>query len=350
MKIPPPRHLQALIALTAVLATFATGCADNSDDASSSTGADAQTVRIGIGGQPLLVYLPTTLAQRLGYYRDEGVPVKLEDLQSGSKALEAFQGGSVDVVSGYYDHTIQMQAKHKDDVAFVDMLRYPSIVLAVSPKASRKIDSIADLKGAKVGVTAPGSSTDFFLKHLLVSDGMKADAARTVAIGGGASAVAAMERGLVDAAVMVDPSVSQLQKRVGADKVKILTDTRTEQGVRDDFGVSTYPAAVLYSSRDWIDGHPKQVRGLAAAIVRALKFIDTHSAKEIAAKMPSQYAGDDPEVYVKSIENAKAAYARDGRIQADGANAVYKVLSRFIPEVADAHIDLKKTYTNKYLP
>ncbi|MFK4548192.1 NitT/TauT family transport system substrate-binding protein [Streptomyces tendae] len=349
MTISPLRRLQGVIAVSAALAALATGCGNGSDEAAGTTG-DTKTVRVGVGGESLLVYLPTMLAQRLHYYRGEGVPVKFQELQSGSKALEAFQGGSVDVVSGYYDHTIQMQAKHRDTESFVNMLRYPSVVLVVSPKAGRKINSIADLKGAKVGVTAPGSSSDFFLKRLLVGNGLKEDAAHTVAVGGGPSAVAAMERGLVDAAVMIDPSVEQLQKRVGADKAKILVDTRTEQGVRQAYGVSTYPAAVLYSSHSWINGHEKQVRGLSAAIVHALKYINTHSAEEIAATMPAEYAGGDPKSYVKSIEAAKAAYSTDGRIQADGANAVYEVLSRSIPEVGRAHIDLKKTYTNAYLP
>ncbi|MFI8993229.1 ABC transporter substrate-binding protein [Streptomyces sp. NPDC053542] len=336
------RPLRTAVAAAACLATLAaaSGC-------SSAGGSDA--VRIGVGGQPLLVYLPTTLAQQLGYYKKEGVQVRLADLQGGSKALQAMQGGSVDVVSGYYDHTIQMQAKHKDVVSFVNMLRYPSLVLAVSPKASKKIDSVEDLKGAKVGVTAPGSSTDFFLKKLLADHGMKADAASVQGIGGDSTAVAAMEQGRVDAAVMLDPAVSQLQKRAGAKRVKILTDTRNERGVKEDFGVSTYPAAVLYSDREWLDDHPDQARKLAKAIVRALKYIDTHSAKEIAAKMPRKYAGDDPAVYEQAIDQAKDAYAKDGLIRPDGAAAVHKVLAAFTPEIAKAEVDVKKTYTNEYL-
>ncbi|MEU6116745.1 ABC transporter substrate-binding protein [Streptomyces sp. NPDC047117] len=339
---PARRPLRSAVAAAACLATLAavSGC-------SSGGGGDA--VRIGVGGQPLLVYLPTTLAQQLGYYKEAGVQVRLEDLQGGSKALQAMQGGSVDVVSGYYDHTIQMQAKHRDVVSFVNMLRYPSLVLAVSPKASKKIDSVEDLKGAKVGVTAPGSSTDFFLKKLLTDHGMKADAASVQGIGGDSTAVAAMEQGRVDAAVMLDPAVSQLQKRVGAKQVKLLTDTRTEKGVQEDFGVSTYPAAVLYSDRDWLEDHPDRARKLAKAVLKALKYIDTHSAKEIAAKMPRQYAGDDPAVYEKAIAQAKDAYAKDGRIRADGAAAVHKVLSAFTPEIAKADVDLEKTYTNEYV-
>ncbi|QUH06132.1 ABC transporter substrate-binding protein [Saccharopolyspora erythraea] len=330
-------------ALLAVLAVAA-GCAPKPGSGSGPA------VRIGVGGQPLLVYLPTTLADRLGFYREAGVQVELEDLQGGSKALQALQGGSVDVVSGYYDHAIQMQAKGRDVVSFVNMLRYPSLVLAVSPKASRPINSVADLKGANVGVTAPGSSTDFFLKYLLVKNGLAAEDAIVQGVGGDSTAVAAMEQGRVDAAVMLDPAVSQLQQRVGADRVRVLTDTRTEQGVREDFGVSTYPAAVLYSTREWLDAHPEQARRLAAAIVRALEWIRTHSAQEIADRMPPEYAAGDRQVYVRSIEQVKAAYSPDGRIEADGAEAVRSVLARFIPEVAGADIDLTRTYTNDYLP
>ncbi|MGI8717588.1 MAG: ABC transporter substrate-binding protein [Lapillicoccus sp.] len=311
--------------------------------------ASGGTVRMGVGGQPLLVYLPTTLAQQLGYYKEAGVDVQLDDLQGGSKALQALQGGSVDVVSGFYDHTIQMAAKGKEVKAFVGMLQYPSVVLAVSPKAKKPIKTIKDLQGATVGVTAPGSSTDFFLKFLLRKNGLSPDAAPVVAIGGDATAVAAMENGKVDAAVMIDPSLSQLQKRVGKDNLVILSDTRTAEGVQNAFGVSTYPAAVLYSTGDWINKNPDTARKLAGAIQRTLTWIQGHSAEEIAAKMPPQYAGDDKSVYVASIEAAKKAYSPDGKIHEDGAKEVLSVLKQSIPEVGSATIDLSKTYTNEYL-
>ncbi|GGM70600.1 ABC transporter substrate-binding protein [Longimycelium tulufanense] len=341
----PGRRNHAGAAVVAVLALMLAlvGC-------TGRAGGDAATVRIGVGGQPLLAYLPATLADRLGYYKDEGLDVRLEDLQAGSKALQALQGGSVDVVSGYYDHTIQMQAKGRELTSFVNMLRYPSVVLAVSPKASRPINSIADLQGAKVGVTAPGSSTDFFLKYLLVRSGLKADAASVAGIGGGSTAVAAMENGQVDAAVMVDPSFSLLTKRAGADKVRILSDTRNAEGVRDGFGVTTYPASVLYSSKKWLKDNEGTTRKLAKAMTRTLRWIEQHSVEEIADRMPEQYANGDRQVYVDAIAHAKSAYNPDGRVHEDGANEVLTVLSQFQPDVAEAKIELSKTYTNDYLP
>ncbi|PXY21696.1 ABC transporter substrate-binding protein [Prauserella sp. PE36] len=312
--------------------------------------AEGGQVTIGVGGQPLLVYLPTTLAQRLGYYEAEGLKVTLEDLQGGSKALQALQGGSVDVVSGYYDHTIQMAAKDREVRSFVTMLRYPSLVLAVSPKASKPINSIADLAGANVGVTAPGSSTDFFLKYLLNKEGLPSDAATVQAVGGDSSAVAAMEQGRVDAAVMLDPAFSLLQQRAGVDKVKILTDTRTAEGVQEDFGVATYPAAVLYSTGQWLENNGDNARKLAKAIVRTLEWIDQHSAEEIAAEMPEEYAQGNREVYVEAIGKVKEAYSKDGTIQPDGAEAVRSVLAQFIPEIERANVDVSGTYSNDYLP
>ncbi|MCO1576880.1 ABC transporter substrate-binding protein [Crossiella sp. SN42] len=313
-----------------------------------STVDDRTEVTVGVGGQPLLVYLPTTLADRLGHYREEGLQVKLEDMQSGSKALQALQGGSVHVVSGYYDHTIQMQAKNRAATAFAGMLRLPSLALVVSPKSSRLITSITDLRGATVGVTSPGSSTDFFLKYLLVRHGLAADAAGVAAIGGDAGAVAAVEQGKVDAAVMVEPSISLLRQRAG--NPRILADTHTVDGLKAEFGVDNYAASVLYSTSEWLAANTGTARKLASAIVRTLKWIDQHSAAEIADRMPPEYTVGNREVYIAAIERMKESFSKDGVIHSDGAQTAYTVLSKFNTGVAEAKIDLGKTYTNDYLP
>ena len=332
-------------AVTPVLAVFTLLSAGSLT--AGCRGADDGSVTVGVGGQPFLVYLPTTLAERLGYYREEGLKVRLEDLQSGSKALQALQGGSVDVVSGFYDHTIQMRAKGRDVRAFVSMLRYPSLVLAVSPKAGRRIESVADLAGANVGVTSPGSSTDFFLKNLLRANRLPTTAASVQAIGGDASAVAAMEQGAVDAAVMTDPAFSLLRKRAG--EVRVLSDTRTVQGVQQAYGTDTYPASVFYSTGEWLQRNPAVARKLARAMRRTLEWIQQHSAAEIAAKLPPRYAAGDPAVYVEAIAHAKPAFSPDGRVEPAGAHAVYEVQRLLNPEVANARIDLDSTYTNEFV-
>ncbi len=120
-------------------------------------------------------------------------------------------GGSADVVSGYFDHCVNLAAKKQELQSFVVYDRYPGLVLVVSPKYTGEIKSIKDLAGRKVGVSAPGSSTDFFLKFLLKKNGLDPTSASVIGVGLNATAVAAMQQGQVEAAVMADPAVTVLQ-------------------------------------------------------------------------------------------------------------------------------------------
>lgn len=347
------RTLSSALALTAAVTLTACNSAapSSSGSGSGSTGggggADSGAVAIGVGGQPLLAYLPTSLADQLGCYEQAGVDVEIQDLGSGSKALQAMIGGSTDVTSGYYDHTVQMAAKNQDVTAFVNMLRYPALVLVVAPDAAGEINSIEDLKGKTVGVTAPGASTDFFLKHLLTKAGLPADAAAVQAIGADATAVAAMEQGQVDAAVMLDPAIGQLEARAG--ELKILSDTRTVAGVEEAYGTDTYPAAVLYATQDYIDANSETVGKLADGITCALDYIQGHSGEEIAAKMPPELVGQDTALYAAAVDSLKDAYNPDGKIDEAGAEAVRDVLAQSQPEIAQADVDVSKTYTNEFV-
>ncbi|MBL8221446.1 MAG: ABC transporter substrate-binding protein, partial [Bryobacterales bacterium] len=148
------------------LALLAVLCAVGCSSSKSPTGE----VRIAVGGQAQLVYLPTTLAQQLGEYEKQKLRVSLSDFPGGAKALEALIGGSADVVSGFFDHVIQMRAEGRKLRSFVTIQRFPGLALVVSPATKRQIRTIADLKGAIVGVSAPGSSTDLMLKYLLAQN------------------------------------------------------------------------------------------------------------------------------------------------------------------------------------
>lgn len=304
-------------------------------------------VTVAIGGQAALVYLPTTLAQELGYYKEEGLNVTLQDFSGGSKALQALIGGSTHVVSGFYDHTIQMAAEGKSIKSFVTMLRYPGMALVVSPGTKKEIKTIADLKGATVGVSAPGSSTHLFVNYLLSREGLTAKDISVTGVGTSADAVAATESGQVDATVMVEPALTQLIKRKG--DLTLLADTRTAEGVKQVFGTDIYPAAVFYSTSEWLEKNPEAARRLARAITRTLKWIQEHSPEDIAAKMPATYRGDDPAIYIEALRHTMPTFSTDGMMPAEGAEAVKKVLSLSVEKVRDANVDTTKTYTNEFL-
>ncbi|GKQ52703.1 ABC transporter substrate-binding protein [Bradyrhizobium sp. Ce-3] len=313
-----------------------------------STGlAAAQSkITIAIGGGACLCYLPTVLAKQLGEYDKAGLAVELVDLKGGSDALKAVLGGSADVVSGYFDHCVNLAAKKQELQAFVVYDRYPGLVLVVSPKHTGEINSIKDLAGKKVGVSAPGSSTDFFLKYLLKKNGLDPAGTAVIGVGLGATAVAAMEQGQIDAAVMLDPAVTVLQG--GYKDLKILSDTRTQHDTLAVFG-GEYPGGALYSTAAWVNGHEKEVQALTNAIMATLGWIHSHTAEDIMAKMPDELVGKDRAQYLAALKNTIPMYSETGKMDPKGAEAVLAVFSEGSPEVAKAGIDVTKTYTNKFV-
>ena len=303
-------------------------------------------VTVAVGGGGCLCYLPTVLAKQLGEYDKAGVEVDLVDFKGGSQALTAVLGGSADVVSGYFDHCVNLAAKNQFLQSFVVYDRYPGFALVVSPKQTGAINSIKDLAGKKVGVSAPGSSTHYFLNYLLKKNGVTADNVAVIGVGLTSTAVAAMEQGSVDAAIMLDPAVTLLQGKFK--DLKLLSDTRTQKDTLDVFG-GEYPGGALYTRADWIAKNEAAVQALTRAIVATLKWIQTHTPEEIMAKMPDEMVGGDKALYLAALKNTIPMYSQTGRMDPKGAEAVLAVFSQSSSEVAKANVDLLKTYTNRFV-
>jgi NitT/TauT family transport system substrate-binding protein len=312
----------------------------------SGLAAAQSKITIAVGGGACLCYLPTVLAKQLGEFDKAGLAVDIVDLKGGSDALRAVLGGSADVVSGYFDHCVNLAAKKQELQAFVVYDRYPGLVLVVSPLHTGEITSIKDLAGKKVGVNAPGSSTDFFLKYLLKKNGLDPSSASVIGVGLGATAVAAMEQGQIDAAVMLDPSVTVLQG--SHPDLRILSDTRTQKDTLAVFG-GEYPGGALYSTTAWVAAHEKEVQGLTDAILNTLAWIHSHSPEDIMAKMPAETVGKNKELYLAALANTIPMYSETGRMDPKGADAVLAVFSESSPEVAKANVDVSKTWTNRFV-
>src|SRR5712671_4049541 len=312
----------------------------------SDLAAAQSKITIAVGGGACLCYLPTVLAKQLGEFDKAGLAVELVDLKGGSDALKAVLGGSADVVSGYFDHCVNLAAKKQELKSFVVYDRYPGLVLVVSPGHTSEINSVKDLAGKKVGVSAPGSSTDFFLKYHLAKAGVDPNTVAVIGVGLGASAVAAMEQGQIDAAVMLDPAVTVLQG--SHPDLKILSDTRTQKDNQAVFG-GDYPGGSLYATTAWVASHEKEAQALTNAIVNTLKWIHSHSPEDIMAKMPAEMVGKDKALYLAALKNTIPMYSKTGLMDPKGAAAVLAVFSESSPDVAKANIDVSKTYTNKFV-
>lgn len=313
--------------------------------AAQAADVEKPNLTIGVGGKPLLYYLPLTLAERLGYFKDAGLTVEINDFGGGAKSLQALVGGSVDAVTGAYEHTIRMQQKKQDIRAVIDLGRYPGIVLAVRKDKAGEIKSVADLKGAKIGVTAPGSSTHILVQYAFAKAGLKQDDAAFIGVGGGASAVAAMQKGEIDAISHLDPVISKLQE---LDLINVMIDTRTTQGTEQLFG-GMNPAAVLYLKEDFIKENPKTVQALTNVFYRTLKWLEKATPEQVAATVPEEYWLGDKALYIKAFNASRESYSTDGNIDEASMKSALNLLTTTDPKLDGASIDLSKTFDGSFL-
>ncbi|HMT16323.1 MAG TPA: ABC transporter substrate-binding protein [Ottowia sp.] len=299
---------------------------------------------IAVGGKNLFYYLPLTIAEQLGYFRDEGLQVEIPDFAGGAKALQALVGGSADVVSGAYEHTINMQAKNQPIMSVVLQGRAPQIVMAVSTKTMPGYKSIADLKGKKIGVTAPGSSTAMMASYVLAKAGLKASDVSFIGVGASSGAISAVKSGQVDAIANLDPVITMLQRD---NLIKVVADTRTLKDTQAVYG-GPMPAACLYTPVKFVQDNPGTTQALANAMVRALRWLQKAGPSDIVKTVPDSYLLGDRALYLAAWERVREAISPDGLMPEAGPATALRMLQTFEDSLKDKPIDLGKTYTNNF--
>ncbi len=292
-----------------------------------STLARAETlekpdITIAVGGKATLYYLPLTIAERLGYFKDEGLNVEIPDFPGGAKSLQALIGGSADIVAGGFDHTIHMQTMAQKLSAFVALSTNPTISFGVAKAKAANYTWHKDLKGMKVGVTAPGSSSHMMLNHLLASVNLKPDDVAVIGVGTGPQAVAAMRSGQIDALVNVEPVMTLLEKQ---GLMTVIAETTTSKGTRDVFG-GPLLSGTLYTKASFIAANPKTIQAVTNAMVRALKWIKVVTTDQLVATLPPEYLLGDKALYLEVFEKLRANYSPDGMISAAAVKNSYEVL------------------------
>jgi NitT/TauT family transport system substrate-binding protein len=337
-----------LVGLSFLLLVACGGTSGTPAPAASASGPPEKgTLKVGVGGQGQIIYMPLTLGNQLGYFKDEGITVDIQNFNGGSAALDALVGGSVDVVTGFYEHTIRTQTKGK----FIEMITvfddYPGLVMEVGKKHQDQVRSIKDLVGHPVGVTALGSSTDEMVKFLQKQAGLNTDSVPTVAAGTGAASIAQLRSDAVWALVTVEPTASIIEKNGDG---KPIYDTRTPEGTKTVFGGS-WPAGGFYLYNDFVKANPHTAQALARVGVRTLKYIKTHSATDIASRLPAQlfYADGNKDFFVQVLEASLKMFSPDGTMPADGPPNVLNTLKAADTKTDWSTVDLKKTYDNSFV-
>src|SRR5438067_799599 len=300
-----------VVAAVAVALAGVTACRDSREIALGSAGKPH--IKIMIGGLNKVIYLPGQLAQQIGAYQHQGLDVELFDQPSGANAETSLLAGEVQGVIGFYDHTIDLQAKGQCLTSVVQFANVPGEAEMVATSKVDQIRSGGDFKGRNLGVTSLGSSTDFLTKALASRGGVSSKDYTPVKVGAGQTFISALQQGSIDAGMTTDPTIAQLTK---TGKAKVLYDMRTPEGTRAALG-GLYPASSLYMSCTIVERYPDIVQKLANAYVESLQWISKHTPEQVAAIMPPSFAGSDKALYVKSLKDSLPMFTVDGRMDPD---------------------------------
>ncbi len=301
-------------------------------------------VAIAVGGKASLYYLPLTITQQLGFFKAEGLDVEISDFAGGARALQAVLNGAADVVSGAYEHTLNLQNRGQFFQAFVLQGRAPQIVLGVSTRTMPGFRTVHELKGRRIGVTSIGSSTDMLARLVLSRYGLRAEDVHLVDVGTAAAALAVMRSGQIDAISNIDPLMTMLEQK---GDVRIITDTRTLRGTQALFG-GPMPGACLYAPQEFIQKHPNTTQALTNAIVHGLKWLQTAGPSDLIKAVPEPYLLGDRGLYLAAFNKVREALAIDGLFPEDGGRTALRALSSFDASFKAARIDLERTVTNQF--
>lgn len=304
----------------------------------------AEKVTIMVGGYEKQIYLPAKLTERLGYFKDEGLDVELLNQPAGVDAELQLLAGAVNGVVGFYDHCVDLQTKGKYVESIVQFSQAPGEVILVSSKHP-EIKSMADMKGQTVGVTGLGSSTNFLTLALAERAKVPMGSFTTLPVGAGTTFIAAMQQDKIQAGMTTEPTISRMLK---TGEAKVLVDMRTVEKTKAALG-GTYPAASFYMDSGWVNSHKDTAQKLANAFVKTLKYINTHTGAEIAAKMPPEFYVGDKEAYIKALDDGKAMFTTDGVMPEGGPETVLAVLAGFSKNMKGKTVDLSKTYTTEFV-
>jgi NitT/TauT family transport system substrate-binding protein len=332
------------IALSLTACGGSSGTTNAAGSGSSGSTASIPTVKMMVGGIDKQIYLPYQLAQSLGLYKKYGVNVELSTEQNGGVGAEdAMASGSVDFAGAWYIHTVDFQSKGKDVINVVQLSGAPGERIMCATGSG--VHSPADFKGKTMGVTDLGSGTDELTQFLASKAGLKKSDYHTLAVGAGATAIAALQRHSADCVLTTQPTVGSLE----AQKIAYsAVDLATADGATKALG-GDWPAAGLLARADWVNAHKDATQKVVDALVATMQWIHSHSAADIANALPADFVQNatiSKAQYIAGLDSDKGQFLPDGIMPAGGPKVIFAMEKA--NGVDTSKLTYADTFTNDY--
>jgi len=302
-------------------------------------------VVIGAATTGTFVSYPLALADKLGFFKAEGLDAEIVTFAGGTKAVPGLMGGTADYNVGLYEYTIRLQPQNQYLVSIFNQILYPGFAVGVRKPLADKVKTLKDLKGLKVGVTAPGSGTQTMVQYLASKEGVKLEDIAYIPVGSGGTALAALQHGEIDALSNLDPLMTAAETQ---GLLTVIADFRNKAGT-DKYFHGSAGSLGLVARADTVERNPQTTQAVVNAMMRAVLWIRTHSPEELAKALPAEYGQNDMPLWLASYKNVIGSLAPDGLMPPDAAQNTYQYIAESTPEVRGTKIDVGRTYTNKFV-
>jgi NitT/TauT family transport system substrate-binding protein len=320
---------------------------------------------------PGIAHLFPQLAIGLGYFKQEGLDVEMMNVMDFHevdwRSTELLNGGQIDAEICWFHRVVYGNGNGAAAKAVMLFQDTPGMMVLVANRMKDKIRTAADFKERNLAVGGAFSTKAYLTNYLAVKAGLPENSFTPVAAeseGRLDALVKGLNQGTVDAVTSLEPMTSNLLK---TGMVSPLYDLTTREGTRKALG-DVWPTRALYVAPAYISAHPDRVQRLVNAFVRTMRFINTHTAEEIVAKLPTGYfdphmSNHDWRRYkaakTDEIRKAMPTFAKDYSIPPSAARLVTEVVlassfddsdeGRYRLAASKARPKAEDTYDNRFV-
>jgi NitT/TauT family transport system substrate-binding protein len=329
-------------------------------DTQATLGGVTLMDKVRLSGQDASV-LPH-LTAGLGNFEREGLDVTLvaEINQPHDYLMQAaLHQGELDASVHWFQHVLYGAANGLPVKAVMLLNDAPEVTVLVANRVKDEIKSAADLKGRNVAEGAAFATKSILTNYLATRAGLPLRSYTAVLAefeGRREAVVQGLKDGKVDVMTFQEPMTSALRE---TGLTTTLFDLTTRASTVSVLG-NPYPAQCLFVTPSYLEQHPDIVQRLVNAVVRTMRFVNSHTAREIVDKVPpSFFEGKDRASEIDRITRKLGAFARDYRLTPGGVGLVIDALQsapfdssdegQFRARARSAHFDIPSLYTNEFV-
>ena len=278
--------------------------------------------------------IPVNVGDQLGIFKKHGLDVKIIDFGGGGKSAQAMAAGAIDIEDGAGTE-MAFVAKGAPMLAVCESTA-PAPFLAVGVPWDSPVKSLADLKGKIIGVSSPGSFSDWSAHELARTEGWGEDGVKTVAIGGATAATLAGFR-----THQIDAEIGGASQFFAFEESK---DGRFIASVASYEG--NVASGALFASNKLIASNPDAIRAFIAGWIETVDYMRTHKAETV--KLESGITHFDENVMSKEYDLTIGMFTKDCRFDAESLAALKRSFVNL--KLVNTPPDMAKLYTDAYLP